>query len=326
MVAELEPLNGQKQDVEAAAKAQSSEEAMLQKPMKQDAEISEQEYQSLSKFIYQMVRGCRFSEIFFFVGLPVIGVTGAQFTTKEEGFPTLFYAGYVPLLLANKGTELYYVYKWRDMDPVAAKIQKEQWAACGFSHPVVHLLFGLMEHADLFLDVIFTSTAFACGFRMLGIASAVSLVLSTVVQLLTSYVWPESIMAGRNVYTTLLKVWLSCQLQGMSWLAEVCIIARFGELEKVDKRFTTTHNVVTILCEQLPQMVFQALYFRWCLHELESQARWKQWLSVTVSICVMLNKARQETCLFAVPCILTSIAVAAIMLPAELHGSEVVWV
>eukprot|EP00439_Symbiodinium_sp_Y106_P038110 s8286_g4.t1 len=83
------------------------------------------EFQRLKEFIYAMIGCLRQCELIFFVGLPLLGLAGAFFTTKEQGFPMMFYLGYVPFLLVNKGIEIYYLFRWKALDPVAAEIQKE---------------------------------------------------------------------------------------------------------------------------------------------------------------------------------------------------------
>ncbi|CAE7618306.1 unnamed protein product [Symbiodinium natans] len=146
------------------------EQPDLQMPMKGSHEISEEEFQQLDVFINQMIGCLQQCELIFFVGLPLMGIAGAFFTTKEAGFPILFYLGYVPLLLVNKGIELYFLQHWKNMDPVANQIQKEQWGLF-FQNPVMLLFNGVMEHLDLFLDVVFVATAYATGYKILAAAS-----------------------------------------------------------------------------------------------------------------------------------------------------------
>mmetsp|Transcript_72094 Transcript_72094/g.168903 ORF Transcript_72094/g.168903 Transcript_72094/m.168903 type:complete len:329 (-) Transcript_72094:83-1069(-) len=297
-------------------------------PMKGTSEISEEEFQRLKEFIYAMIGCLRQCELIFFVGLPLLGLAGAFFTTKEQGFPMMFYLGYVPFLLVNKGIEIYYLFRWKALDPVAAEIQKEQLAGCSLKHPVMLIYYGVMEHLDLFTDVVFTATAYAAGYKTLAAVSAVSLITAVVVQLTCSGASGLAmVVKGRNVYIPLVQVWMACELQGMAWLAQTTYVARFGKGDKVfDMGLASNRHFATIICEQLPQMILQSIYFRLTLEDLTLQARVQQWASVAISIGVMLNNARQEGCLFFTPCLLVAIAVIVLIFPAELVDSEIVWV
>ena len=50
----------------------------------------------------------------------------------------------------------------------------------------------------------------------------------------------------------------------------------------------------TVATEQIPQMVMQAMYFRFSLDNLSQQARIKQWVSMSMSVAVMLLKLQKR--------------------------------
>ncbi|CAE7790085.1 unnamed protein product [Symbiodinium sp. CCMP2456] len=186
----------------------------------------------------------------------------------------LFYLGYVPFLLVNKAIEVYYLFRWKALDPVAAEIQKEQLAGCSLKHPVMLIYYGVMEHLDLFTDVVFTATSYAAGYKTLAAVSAVSLITAVVVQLTCSGASGLAmVVKGRNVYIPLVQVWMACELQGMAWLGQTTYVARFGKGDKVfDMGLASNRHFATIICEQLPQMILQSIYFRLTLEDLTIQA------------------------------------------------------
>ncbi|CAE7816140.1 unnamed protein product [Symbiodinium sp. CCMP2592] len=184
------------------------------------------------------------------------------------------------------------------------------------------------SEVDLFTDVVFTATAYAAGYKILAAVSSVSLITAVVVQLTCSGASGLAmVVKGRNVYIPLVQVWMACELQGMAWLGQTTYVARFGKGDKVfDMGLASNRHFATIICEQLPQMILQSIYFRLTLEDLTLQARVQQWASVAISIGVMLNNARQEGCLFFTPCLLVAVAVIVLIFPAELVDSEIVWV
>ncbi|CAJ1396116.1 unnamed protein product [Effrenium voratum] len=141
------------------------EEDDEREPLRGGVPISEEEWRNLDWFIGQsMIRPLRCAELIYLIAVPSIATVGGFFTTQKTGFPVIFYFMYLPLLLGSKILEVYILKGWGDIDCNAASIQRAQWAKIGFRHPVMLLIFGSLEHADLFLDVVFTATAFSSGF------------------------------------------------------------------------------------------------------------------------------------------------------------------
>ncbi|CAJ1426419.1 unnamed protein product [Effrenium voratum] len=211
------------------------EEDDEREPLRGGVPISEEEWRNLDWFIGQsMIRPLRCAELIYLIAVPSIATVGGFFTTQKTGFPVIFYFMYLPLLLGSKILEVYILKGWGDIDCNAASIQRAQWAKIGFRHPVMLLIFGSLEHADLFLDVVFTATAFSSGFVKLGICSILCLVASLAVQYLNSQLSALAmVVSGRDVYIPLVQVWGASCLQGMQWLASTTKAARFGEGELV---------------------------------------------------------------------------------------------
>eukprot|EP00913_Durusdinium_trenchii_P002896 g2683.t1 len=284
------------------------------RPKRGNIVISEEEFESLQRFIAQMMQKTRRSELLYFLAVPSIATIGGFFTTAEDGFPFIFYAMYLPLLVISKSLEVFLLRRWQQVDLTSAEIQTQQWESMGFGHPIALLICGSLEHADLFLDVVFIATSASCGYVKLSIAAGVTLLLSVCL------FWNVSVghVCARS------KCLYSFGA-GMQWLAATCRKARFGDSEH-DMGLEDNRTSNTIILEQIPQMLLQATYFRFVLVEMSLQARLKQWLSVGISIAVLLAKTRKWR-KFAVPARLGSLLVVLLMFPAEMEEwlYDVLW-
>lgn len=194
------------------------------------------------------------------------------------------------------------------------------------ANPIVQLGLGSLEHADLFLDVVFVATAFSTGFTTIAVLGAVALILSITIQMMSAVLSVlATVQIGRNVYSSLVIVWFITSIQGMAWLAATCKTARFGAGDNVrDMGLGAARTFAVVVCEQVPQMLLAACYFRLVLEGMTLQARAKQWVSVSVTIFLMLTKTRKETIFYFVPCIIASILVIALMAPFELQDAHII--
>lgn len=84
----------------------------------------------------------RRSELLYFLAVPSIATIGGFFTTAEDGFPFIFYAMYLPLLVISKSLEVFLLRRWQQVDLTSAEIQTQQWESMGFGHPIALLCLG----------------------------------------------------------------------------------------------------------------------------------------------------------------------------------------